>query len=1433
MLKSIASSFLPTAKRNKSSCFDTTDAHVQERHTMRAAELLLGVVFGVILPWFVFSSSALAATYFVSKSGNNSTPCGQGPKLTINAGIACMAGGDTLIIGGGTYNEIIASFNTAVTVAVPSGTAGAPTIIRAAAGERVLLQPMFFGYPGGGGVVSLGGSYVTVDGINVNAGFQTQTTDNRSGNGYSVDGDHMVVQNAELMNGNGEGIITSGSFHIMRNLHIHDFRFNRDGSPCVGHRNDDGQPCPHGLYITGTDHLIEQVSSHDNSGNGIQLTCEGCTSTRNTIRNSSFYNNHNNWGIVAHPGNHIYNNLVYNNLDGIHANGGTDVYNNSVYNNGEIGIWPDGSGVRVKNNIVIGHKWNILDQNTTNLDFAANICDSLSAPFTIGCTKAASAANVFLNPAGADFHLQAGSPAIDAGMNLSSLGITTDIDGRSRPQGVVYDIGAYEFGGSSVLVPPAPTVTLTASSLTITSGQSSTLNWSSTNVTNCSTSGGWSGVQQLFGSFVVFPTATTLYSLTCTGSGGSGSASVTISVNASSVPVVPVNNNLTAFKTDVPIVIDGNLSEAIWSQANSVSFSNSAQSDNQVKVFGLWDNQNLYLAYQVTDSKLEAADLQYYQDDGAEIYLDTLNNKSTAMDANDFSFAMNIHNLVSPAGPIVKTVTSLTGYTMEIALPWSTMNTLPAANKVLGLLLGNNDRDNGISKQFDWMNLITTGSYFRPNLWGNLTLSGTVVSSTIVPPALTPLVHLRFDDASGITAKDSATADGVQNGTLINAPIWTIGKVGGAIFLNGINQYIGVPDSASVDLTSPFTLAAWVKPAVVITNFRSIIVKNYTYFLYAGSNTYCATGAPIGGISDGVSTTVACTPTPLAANIWAHLVLTFDGTTLRLYKDGMQVATALSSVSPVNTTGILQIGASQFGEYLNGTIDDVRLYNRALSASEIQSIMVPPDTTPPTVSMTAPILGAVVSGTVPVSANSSDNIAVVGVQFFLSGTGMVNQPLGPEDTTAPSPFTLTGGWNTTTVPNGSYTITALTRDAAGNKATSLPLTVTVRNPLPILSTHLSVFSVDSEELVGENGAATNAIDANPATKWVTEWTDSLGNPLGIASPPHPHTIVLKLDSTYSVSGLSYLPRQDVPEVNGNVKGYTLYLSTDGVNWGLAVATGTFLNSAEEKRVNFTARNALYIKFVAVSEVNANPWTAAAEIKLFGTLPIDTTPPTVPLNLKATPVSSAAVTLSWSASTDAVGVVGYDVYRNGLKIARTTTTTYADTMLTPLTTYTYTVSAYDAAGNLSARSFSVSAKTLKFKVGDTIKVGNGPLNVRSCAGTLCAVLGKQFTLEQLGTIIAGPTIANAFTWWNIDYATGADGWSVENYLVGSATVLPALGARIPERTTQIASIASQLESVNETINSYTTNPAHMNASVLTSLADTLAEMQRRISALTGE
>jgi pullulanase len=87
------------------------------------------------------------------------------------------------------------------------------------------------------------------------------------------------------------------------------------------------------------------------------------------------------------------------------------------------------------------------------------------------------------------------------------------------------------------------------------------------------------------------------------------------------------------------------------------------------------------------------------------------------------------------------------------------------------------------------------------------------------------------------------------------------------------------------------------------------------------------------------------------------------------------------------------------------------------------------------------------------------------------------------------------------------------------------------------------------------------------------------------------------------------------------------------------------------------------------------------------------PPTVPTNLTATAITYTSVTLSWTASTSSAGVAGYNIIRNGTKVGTSTSTSYMDTGLSPSTSYSYTVSAYDASGNTSDASAAFTVTTL--------------------------------------------------------------------------------------------------------------------------------------------
>ncbi len=110
--------------------------------------------------------------------------------------------------------------------------------------------------------------------------------------------------------------------------------------------------------------------------------------------------------------------------------------------------------------------------------------------------------------------------------------------------------------------------------------------------------------------------------------------------------------------------------------------------------------------------------------------------------------------------------------------------------------------------------------------------------------------------------------------------------------------------------------------------------------------------------------------------------------------------------------------------------------------------------------------------------------------------------------------------------------------------------------------------------------------------------------------------------------------------------------------------------------------------------NRNPFIDKPEYVglIWGGTSTDTTAPTVPTNLTSSSITTTSATVSWTASTDNVGVTGYKIFRNGTQVGTSTSTSYGLTGLTAGTTYSITVQAYDAAGNSSASSTALSLTT---------------------------------------------------------------------------------------------------------------------------------------------
>jgi hypothetical protein len=213
------------------------------------------------------------------------------------------------------------------------------------------------------------------------------------------------------------------------------------------------------------------------------------------------------------------------------------------------------------------------------------------------------------------------------------------------------------------------------------------------------------------------------------------------------------------------------------------------------------------------------------------------------------------------------------------------------------------------------------------------------VTLTVSPPGSPGLVGAwGFDEASGPSVID---ASGRSNtGTILGATRSTAGKFGGALSFNGVSDWVTIPDANSLDLSTGMTMEAWVRPTAVGALWRTVMLKeqptDLDYALYAANGNGRAASHVFTNRDTGLNGTAA---TPL--NAWTHLAATYDGATLRLFVNGVQVSTKALTGSIRATTGPLRIGGNGIwdDEWFAGLIDEARVYNRALTAAEIQADM--------------------------------------------------------------------------------------------------------------------------------------------------------------------------------------------------------------------------------------------------------------------------------------------------------------------------------------------------------------------------------------------------------------------------------------------------------------------------------------------------------------
>ena len=254
-----------------------------------------------------------------------------------------------------------------------------------------------------------------------------------------------------------------------------------------------------------------------------------------------------------------------------------------------------------------------------------------------------------------------------------------------------------------------------------------------------------------------------------------------------------------------------------------------------------------------------------------------------------------------------------------------------------------------------------------------------------------------LDEGRGTIAGDRS-GNG-RAGTIAGAGWTTEGRFGSGLVFNGTTSYVRGP---SVALGPAFTLMAWVlNPTRTAYETVIMVGRNRVFYLRSGRPTFSTGNADLAFGS------------AIADGMWHHVAIVSDGATLRAYLDGAAWGTP-RTIALGTMTGTLQVGAGNRGSrnvnYFAGTIDEVRVYNRALAQGEVQAAMNLPVSGPPTVlTLTAPangatVLGATVAATYSVSGDLSqyDHVHLYldndSVRMDLDHDGVyqfANVPVGP------------------------------------------------------------------------------------------------------------------------------------------------------------------------------------------------------------------------------------------------------------------------------------------------------------------------------------------------------------------------------------------------------------------------------------------------------
>ncbi|MDR6549084.1 sugar-binding protein [Paenibacillus qinlingensis] len=231
-----------------------------------------------------------------------------------------------------------------------------------------------------------------------------------------------------------------------------------------------------------------------------------------------------------------------------------------------------------------------------------------------------------------------------------------------------------------------------------------------------------------------------------------------------------------AKKTITAINVNGVLDEQVWSSFKPIKKPIMGTPNNTAEFSSLWDNSYLYVGVKVIDGHLYNTSVLPYYDDSIELYIDSNNNKGTTYDGNDQQYIKGWNDStlwlqrVMPSGVLHGWAPISGGYSVELAIPWSTLGLTPSAGMTIGFDVANNDSDTGTGRESQLMWAGTNDNWTNTAAFGSLQLSAVSTGDTqppTVPMNLTSPSHTdRTADLSWAASTDNVGVTGyaIYNG---------------------------------------------------------------------------------------------------------------------------------------------------------------------------------------------------------------------------------------------------------------------------------------------------------------------------------------------------------------------------------------------------------------------------------------------------------------------------------------------------------------------------------------------------------------------------------------------------------------------------------------------------------------------------------------------